>query len=125
MKYAITRSDTSYQKLKNLIDDIIDDNEDGNLTIFLSAMIEYFLMMSGKGFEYIARGEFISYMKSSYASNTEMQQMVVMKSILDKWLNEHMISMGRSNYGKTAKLGYKKSLYMFFVFIVNNEAKSG
>lgn len=122
LKYSITRSDTSLQKLTNLVNDIIDSDE-GTLKKFLSSMVEYFLMFSGKSFEYIGRGEFISYMKSSYASNADNVQMVNIKSILDKWLDENIVSVGRQNYGKTARLGYKKSLYMFFTFILNKEAK--
>jgi hypothetical protein len=90
---------------------------------FIAAMIEYYLIMSGRGFEYIARGEFISYMKSAYASNTELDQMTFMKNTLETWIVENMVSVGRQNYGKTARLGYKKSIYMFFVFIINREAK--
>ena len=124
LKYAITRSDTSYQKFKNLVDDLIEDDADNEVKKFIAAMIEYYLIMSGRGFEYIPRGEFISYMKSAYASNTEIQQMVYMKTTLENWISEHMVSVGRQNYGKTARLGYKKSLYMFFVFVINHEAKT-
>lgn len=123
LKYAITRSDTSLQKLKNLVDDIIQGDSEGLVRQYISANIEYYLLTSGRGFEYIPRGEFISYMKSAYASNTESSQMAYIKTQLDSWLSENMISAGRTNYGKTAKLGYKKSLYMFFVFVINQEAK--
>ena len=123
IKYAITRSDVSYQKLKNLIDDIISDDTDNQAKDYLVAMIEYYLRMSGRTFDSIARGEYITYMKSAYASNTEMKQMVFIKNTLDKWLNDHMMVVGRLNYGKTAKLSYKKAVYMFFVFLINHEAK--
>lgn len=123
IKYSITRSDTSYQKLKNLIDDIISTDTDNTCRRFIVLMIEYYLIASGRGIDYVARGDFITYMKSAYASNTELPQMGEMKTILDNWLQEHMQVSGRSNYGKTAKLGYKKSLYMFFVFVINYEAK--
>lgn len=123
IKYAITRSDVSYQKLKNLIDDIISDDVDNQVKDYLVAMIEYYLRMSGRTFDSIARGEYITYMKSAYASNTEMKQMVFIKNTLDKWLNDHMMVVGRLNYGKTAKLSYKKAVYMFFVFLINYEAK--
>lgn len=123
LKYSVTRSDTSYQKFKNLVNDVIDDDSNNEVKRFISAMIEYFLMMSGKGYEYIAKGEYISYMKSAYASNTEVSQMVYIKDTLESWISEHMVTVGRQNYGKTARLGYKKSLYMFFVFIINHEAK--
>ena len=43
---------------------------------------------------------------------------------MDDWVDEHMVTSGRSRYGKTAKAGYKKSLYMFFIFIINQEAKN-
>ena len=123
LKYSITRSDVSYQKLKNLVDDILSDDDENVARKFIISILEYYLTMSGKGFDYISRGDFITYMKSAYASNTEMQQMVFIKSTLDTWLNDHMISVGRTNYGKTAKLGYKKALYMFFIFVINYEAK--
>jgi len=124
LKYSITRSDTSYQKFKNLVDDIIEGDTDNLVRRYISAVIEYFLIMSGRGFDYIPRGEFISYMKSAYASNTEVQQMQFIKKTLEDWITENMVSVGRQNYGKTARLGYKKALYMFFVFIINYEAKT-
>lgn len=123
LKYAITRSDVSLQKLKNLIDDIIQDDENNVVKLVISAIIEYYVSMSGKGFDYIAKGDFITYMQTAYASNTELQQMQFIKSTLDKWLDEYMVSSGRARYGKTAKAGYKKAIYMFLVFIINAEAK--
>jgi hypothetical protein len=63
-------------------------------------------------------------MKSAYASNTTVPQMVLAKNIMDDWVDEHMVTSGRSRYGKTAKAGYKKALYMFFIFIINQEAKN-
>lgn len=125
IKYAITRSDVSYQKLKNLIDDSIMDDETNSARKVISSLIEYYLSSSGRGFEYIAKGDFITYMKAAYASNTESPQMAYIKTTLDTWLNEHSVSIGRQNYGKTAQLGYKKGLYMFFVFLINYEAKVG
>lgn len=124
LKYAITRSDTSYQRLKNLVDDIIKGDTNGQVRKFISSMIEYFLLMSGRGFDMIPRGEFISYMKGAYASNTNMEQMVYIKSQLDVWLDENMTSVGRVRYGKTAKQGYKKAIYMFFVCVINHESKT-
>jgi len=123
IKYAITRSDTSYQKLKNLIDDIISTDSNNVCRKYIVAVIEYYLAMSGRGFDYISRGDFITYMKSAYASNTDKEQMIYIKNTLEEWLTEHMATAGRANYGKTSSLGYKKSLYMFFVFVINYEAK--
>ena len=123
IKYAITRSDTSYQKLENLIYDIIATESHESVKQFISSILEYYLSMAGQSFDYIARGDFIVYMKAAYASNTELPQMQLIKSTLDEWLTNHMVSVGRTNYGKTAKLGYKKSLYMFFVFVINSTAK--
>ena len=123
IKYGITRSDVSYPKLKNLIDDIVSDDENNTVKDFIVSMIEYYLIMSGNGFEYISKGEFISFMKAAYSSNSEVQQLVMMKSTLDQWMNDHMVVIGRQNYGKTAKISYKRGIYMFFVFLVNYEAK--
>lgn len=123
LKYAITRSDTSLIKLKNLVDDIIDTDTNMNLKRFLSQSIEYYLLNSGRGFESIGRGEYITYMKSGYASNANIQQLINMKAQLDTWVTENMVSIGRARYGKTAMLSYKKALYMFFVFETNYEAK--
>ena len=124
LKYAITSSDTSLQKLTNLLEDVLQNDEDNNVKKFITALVEYYLLTSGKGYEYIGKGDFITYMKSAYASNTTVPQMVLAKNILDEWVDEHMVTSGRSRYGKTAKAGYKKSLYMFFIFIINQEAKS-
>lgn len=123
IKYSITRSDVSYQKLKNLIDDIIDADDQNRVRKYLSTNIEYFMQHSGKGFEYISRGEYISYMKSIYTSNSDNEQLKYIKTILDQWLDEHMISAGRTNYGRTARINYKKSLFMFFIFVINYNAK--
>lgn len=123
IKYGITRSDVSYPKLKNLIEDIVTDDDDNTVRKFIVNMIEYYLLMSGNGFEYISRGEFISYMKSAYASNSDSEQLTTMKNILDQWMNDHMVVTGRTNYGKTARISYKRGIYMFFVFLINYEAK--
>ena len=123
LKYSITSSDTSLQKLSNLLEDILQNDDDNDVKRFISAIIEYYLLTSGKGYEYIAKGDFITYMKSAYASNTTVSQMILAKNILDKWVDEHMATSGRARYGKTAKAGYKKALYMFFIFIINQEAK--
>lgn len=123
IKYGITRSDVSYPKLKNLIEDIVTDDDNNTVRKFIVNMIEYYLLMSGNGFEYISRGEFISYMKSAYASNSDSEQLTTMKNILDQWMNDHMVVTGRTNYGKTARISYKRGIYMFFVFLINYEAK--
>lgn len=123
IKYSITRSDTSYAKLKNIIDDIISDDSDNDVKKVISSMIEYYLGQSGKPFEYIPRGDFIVFMKSAYGSNTDIAQMVYIKSTIDRWMNENMYKYGKAAYGKTAKQQYKKSIYMFFIFIINYEAK--
>lgn len=124
IRYSITQSDTSYQKLVNIIDDIIGDDENNDVKKVLNAMIEYYLLQSGKSADFIARGDFIAYMKTAYASNTELEQMVFIKSIIDRWLEENMYKYGKANYGKTVKQQYRKSLYMFFIFIINYEAKT-
>jgi hypothetical protein len=124
LKYAISSNDISLQKLTNLLEDILQNDDDNNVKKFISSLIEYYLLTSGKGYEYIGKGDFITYMKSAYASNTTVPQMVLAKNILDLWVDENMSTSGRARYGKTAKAGYKKALYMFFIFIINQEAKS-
>lgn len=123
LKYAITQSDTSYQKLKNLIDDIIDGDDDGKMRKVISSIIEFYMLQSGKSADYIARGDFIIFMKRAYATNTDVPQMVFCKDQIDIWLNENMSKYGRTNFGKTARQSYRKSVYMFFVFMINMEAK--
>lgn len=124
IKYSITRSDTSYQKLKKIIDDIISDDTDNDVRKVLSAMIEYYVTHSQKNVEMIGKGEFVSYMNRAYGSNTEVDQMIFIKATLERWLNENMYKYGKSNYGVTAKQQYKRSVYMFFIFMINFEAKS-
>lgn len=122
LKYSITQSDTSYQKLKNLIDDIVDDDT-GEARKLISSIIEFYMMQSGKSADYIARGDFIVYMKTAYGTNTDIGQMGYIKSSIDKWLDANMYKYGRANFGKTARQSYRKSIYMFFVFLINMEAK--
>lgn len=123
IKYAITKTDTSYAKLKRIIDDIIDGDENMKLKDVISAIIEYFLLQSGKSLDYIGRGDFIVYMKTVYATNTDVKQMTFIKSSIDQWLTDNMYKYGVSRFGKTARMEYRKSIFMFLVFIINNEAK--
>lgn len=123
IKYAITKTDTSYVKLKRIIDDIIDGDEDMKLKDVLSSIIEYFLLQSGKSLDYIGRGDFIVYMKTVYATNTDVKQMTFIKSSIDQWLTDNMYKYGVSRFGKTARMEYRKSIFMFLVFMINNEAK--
>lgn len=124
IKYSITQSDTSIQKLTNLIEDIIDgDGEDGAMRELISSMIEFYVQQSGRPLEYVAKGDFIVYMKTAFASNTEVAQMGVIKGAIDKWLADNMYKYGRINYGKTLQIQYRRCIYMFFVFVINYEAK--
>lgn len=124
IKYSITSSDTSYQKVCNLIEDIIDgDGKDKRMREVISSMITFFLRQSGKPISYIAKGDFIAYMKVAYGSNTTVPQMETIKRHIEYWLDEHMFKYGRASYGKTAKIQYRRCLFMFFVFAINGEAK--
>jgi len=122
IKYSISSANTSYQRLNNLIEDII-DSDDGRMRALISAMIEFYVQQAGKPISYVAKGDFIAYMKTAFSSNTEVAQMGVIKSTIDAWLAENMYKYGRANYGKTVKIQYRRCLYMFFVFIINYEAK--
>lgn len=123
VKYAITQSDTSYDKLSRLIEDIIDGDDTNIMRRVISSMIEYYLLQSGKTPDYIARGDFVVYMKTAYTTNTEMAQMVFIKNTIDQWLADNMYKYGKANYGKTVKQQYRKSIYMFLIFMINTEAK--
>ena len=123
IKYSLTRSDTSYQKLKKIIDDIISDDTDDDVRKVISAILEYYATHSQNNINTVSKGEFISFMNSAYGSNTEVDQMVYIKQTLERWLTENMFKYGKANYGKTAKQQYKKSLFMFLVFVINFEAK--
>ncbi|MCM1230219.1 MAG: hypothetical protein NC489_08800 [Ruminococcus flavefaciens] len=124
IKYSITRADTSLDKLSHLIEDIIDqDGEDQSMRKLISAMIEFYLLQSGKPIQYVAKGDFIVFMQTSFGSNTEVQQMKLIKSTIDQWLAQNMYKYGNARYGNTVKLQYRRCIYMFFVFIINYEAK--
>lgn len=124
LKYAITKSDISQQRIKNMIDDIVDGDEDNTLRKVISSMIEHFLFNSGKGADYIARGDFISYMKTSYGANTSSDQLAYVKDSIDRWLTENSSKYGRTNYGRTQRQYFRKTIYMFLVFMINTEAKA-
>lgn len=123
IRYAITRSDTSYTKLANIIDDIIGDDSNNDVRKVLSAMIEYYVLTSKRPPDTIGKGEFISYMKRSYGSNASIPQLNLIKSTIDRWLDENMYKYGKAKYANTAKAQYRKSIYMFLVFVINYEAK--
>lgn len=123
IKYSIDKADTSYQKLCNLIEDIIDGDSDGAMQRLISAMIEFYIQQSGRPIQYVAKGDFIAYMKTAFSSNTEVAQMAVIKGTVDRWLDENMYKYGKANYGKTLRIQYRRCVYMFFVFVINYEAK--
>ena len=62
-------------------------------------------------------------MSTAFSSNTEVSQMITIKSTIDHWLDENMYKYGKAKYGKTVKLQYRRCLYMFFVLVINYEAK--
>ena len=125
IKYSITQSDTSLTKITNLIEDIIDsDGESGKLRGVISAMIEFYLRQSGKSIEYIAKGDYVAFMKTAYASNTIVPQMEFIKSTIDGWLADNMYKYGKAKYGKTLQIQYRRCIYMFLVFVINFEAKN-
>lgn len=123
LKYAITSSDISLSKLTNLLEDILDDDDNNEVKSLISAIIEYYLLYSQKDITYIGKGDFVVYMKSAYSSNSTADQMVLMKDILEGWVSRYMASAGRNKYGRTARLGYKRALLIFFLFVINAEAK--
>lgn len=125
IKYSITQSDTSLTKITNLIEDIIDsDGESGKLRGVISSMIEFYLRQSGKPIEYIAKGDYVAFMKTAYASNTIVPQMEFIKSTIDGWLADNMYKYGKAKYGKTLQIQYRRCIYMFLVFVINFEAKN-
>lgn len=125
IKYSITQSDTSLTKITNLIEDIIDsDGDSGKLRGVISAMIEFYLRQSGKPIEYVAKGDYVAFMKTAYASNTIVPQMEFIKSTIDGWLADNMYKYGKAKYGKTLQIQYRRCIYMFLVFVINFEAKN-
>ena len=105
-----------------IVEDII-DSDDGVRKV-VSSIVEYYALASGKSLDYIGRGDFIVYMKTAYGTNTDTQQMAEIKNQIDKWLSDNMYKYGRANFGKTVRQSYRKSVYMFFVFMINMEAKA-
>lgn len=124
IKYSITRSDTSFGKLKSLIEDVIDSDDDQVVLKMITSMIEYYSLYSQNRIDTIYKGEYITFMLSAYASNTDAEQMVYIKTSIDRWLKENMYKYGKSSYGKTAMSSYKKAFYSFFIYTINYEAKS-
>lgn len=124
IKYSITRPDTSLDKLSHLIEDIIDqDGQDQTMRKLISAMIEFYLLQSERPISYINKGDFVVFMQTAFGSNTESPQMKFIKSTIDQWLAENMYKYGNARYGNTVKTQYRRCIYMFFVFIINYEAK--
>ena len=123
LKMAITQSSVSYQKLVNLFDDIIQEDEDERLRNFILAVLEYFTMVTGNTIAQIGTPKFISVIVAGYSSAANSEQMKLIKDTLDYWMKNHMVKYGRQNYGKTAGIAYKKSILMTLVYIINYEAK--
>ena len=124
IKYSMSGSDTSYNKVLNLIDDIIDgDGDSGSMRKLIDEMIKFYLLQSGKPISYLGKGDFIVYMRTAFASNTAAKEMEFIKSTIDRWLKDNMYKYGRANYGKTVQIMYRRTIYMFFVFMINYEAK--
>ena len=125
IKYAIQKADTSYQKLEHLIEDIIDgDGDDKAMHVLISSMIEFYLQQSGRPIAYVAKGDFIVFMQTAFSSNTEAEQMRIVKSTIDRWLAENMYKYGRATYGETVQIQYRRAIYMFFVYVINYYAKA-
>ena len=124
IKFAMDRTETSYQKTATLIDDIItNDGTDGEVRKMIDSVIKFYVTNSGRPISYVAKGDFITYMRTSFGSNTTSGEMDVIKSIIDRWLAENMYKYGRAKYGKTVQTMYRRVIYMFFVWTINYEAK--
>ena len=124
VKYSITRSDTSYEKLRVILSDII-KNDGGEVVKVINALIEHYVHTSGNAIDTIYKGEFVSYMIKAYASNTEASSIKYVKATLDTWMTENSSRYGNQRYGKTAMVAYKKSIYMYFVYMINLNSKTG
>lgn len=124
IRFSMSSADLSYDKLCNLIEDIIDsDGKDGRLRKVVSSLIEFYLHQSGKPMAYVGKGDYIAFMKSSFGSNTEAKELVYAKNTIDSWLAENMYKYGKAKYGKTVQLIYRRAIYMFLIFTINYEAK--
>ena len=123
LKLSITQSAVSLSKLTTLFDDIIQNDEDEELRKIVLAMIEYYCSVLGNPIDALSSTRFISAMSSGYSAYAKSEQMVYIKQVLDKWVEQNQTRYGRGRYGRTAAIAYKKSLYMTLVYIINYEAK--
>lgn len=124
IKYAITSSDVTYQRIKNLMDDIVDSDQNNEIRTVISRLIEYYLVTSGNSADSIARGDFIVHMKSSFMSNRSGEQISYAKDRIDAWVKENMAKHGQYSYGKSKAAVYRKTVYMFLIYLINAEAKA-
>ena len=123
LKMSITQSAVSYSKLSTLFDDIIDNDDEERLRKVIQGMLEYFTIISGYPIDQIGTSKFISVMSTAYGSGTNQEPVKSIKDTLEIWVTENSVRYGRSAYGRTASIAYKKSLFMTIVYIVNYEAK--
>ena len=108
-----------------MIEDIIDcEGEYKDFHVLISSMIEFYTQQSGRPISYVAKGDFIVFMKTAFSSNTEATQMKIVKSTIDRWLADNMYKYGRASYGKTVQIQYRRAIYMFFVYMINYCAKA-
>lgn len=124
LKLAVTQSgNISYQKLVNLFDDIIQEDDDEELRKLILSILEYFVLVAGNPIDKIATPRFISVVVAGFGSAANSDQMKTIKAQLEAWVDRHAMKYGRQNYGRTAAIGYRKCILLTLVYIINYEAK--
>lgn len=125
LNQATISSDISTKKIESILVDMINEDNNQSTLKLLSSILEYYVFYSGNSVNDIFKSHFIEFMLSAYKSNTDAPQMKFIKSYLDDTLTILMVRYGKQRYGKTMINNYKKSIFMYFVYYLNKEAKGG
>lgn len=117
VKIAANMSQISVTALRNAIVSIIDE-QDQDIREMMTLILQLYLSEGNNSPERIRSTHFINFCLEIYIkSNTNDESILRIKELLDQWLTKCS-----PNYNKTERIatknGFRKALYLYFVFII-------
>lgn len=99
----------------------IQDNERESIYTILRDIISVYIQ-SGNSIESVSSRKFVNESLSIYGqSNTKLDQVKEIKSIMDKYLEDYANKYNKSDRAAT-RLAYRRSIYLYFVFLITYTA---